>query len=303
MRNTHILSTVQPSRLCLTREGYILGEGYSLSTDECHNKHIHITSGDEIKEGDWVILNDSEFIKKLGKFKWFGSDEVFEIIGGGLASITSCRKVIMTTDLELVKDGVQVISDEFLEWFVNKPSCEYVEVNRKKVILGEVAGTTYTDYEYKLVIPEDLGYTTKMGIEVSDEMVRASMIPKEYFGMKETLEEKEFCHYSGLPSPTAYEGPKETIEEATEAYADIHMEKFDIVSSDRLPYFHNDRHKIEDSFEAGAEWQKKQSEKTMYSEQEVDELIYNIIGEYGKHYGIMIDGGKLNELREQFKKK
>ena len=32
---------------------------------------------------------------------------------------------------------------------------------------------------------ENLGYTTKLGIEVSDEMVRAVMIPKEYFGAKE----------------------------------------------------------------------------------------------------------------------
>jgi len=32
---------------------------------------------------------------------------------------------------------------------------------------------------------ENLGYITKLGIEVSDEMVRALMIPKEHFGAKE----------------------------------------------------------------------------------------------------------------------
>jgi hypothetical protein len=32
---------------------------------------------------------------------------------------------------------------------------------------------------------KDLGYTTKAGIEVSDEMVRTTMIPKEYFGKEE----------------------------------------------------------------------------------------------------------------------
>jgi hypothetical protein len=40
-----------------------------------------------------------------------------------------------------------------------------------------------------------------------------------------------------------------------------------------------------------------------YSEEEVGELVYNIIGEYAKHYDIMIDGTKLNELFEIFKKK
>jgi hypothetical protein len=48
----------------------------------------------------------------------------------------------------------------------------------------------------------------------------------------------------------------------------------------------------------GAKWQQER----MYSEEEVGELVYNIIGEYAKHYDIMIDGAKLNELFKQFKK-
>jgi len=40
----------------------------------------------------------------------------------------------------------------------------------------------------------------------------------------------------------------------------------------------------------------------MYSEKEAGELVYNIIGEYAKHYNIMIDGTKLNDLFNQFKK-
>ncbi len=54
-----------------------------------------------------------------------------------------------------------------------------------------------------------------------------------------------------------------------------------------------------EGFENGKHWQ---AEK-MYSEEEVGELLYNVIGEYGKHYGIMIDGKMLNDLFEQFKKK
>jgi hypothetical protein len=30
----------------------------------------------------------------------------------------------------LIKDGVQSIDDEFLEWFVKNPSCEFVEVDK-----------------------------------------------------------------------------------------------------------------------------------------------------------------------------
>ena len=47
-----------------------------------------------------------------------------------------------------------------------------------------------------------------------------------------------------------------------------------------------------------AKWQQERS----YNEEEVGELLYNVIGEYGKHYGIMIDGKMLNDLFEQFKK-
>ena len=53
------------------------------------------------------------------------------------------------------------------------------------------------------------------------------------------------------------------------------------------------------NFIEGAKYQAER----MYSEEEAGELVYNVIGRYGKHYGIMIDGAKLNELFEQFKKK
>jgi hypothetical protein len=36
--------------------------------------------------------------------------------------------IILTTNKLLIKDGVQAIDDEFLEWFVKNPSCEEIEV-------------------------------------------------------------------------------------------------------------------------------------------------------------------------------
>jgi len=59
MKNIHVLSTDKPSRLYLTTHEYIFEEGYSLSTDECQNKHIYITSDEEIKKGDWFLLDMS----------------------------------------------------------------------------------------------------------------------------------------------------------------------------------------------------------------------------------------------------
>jgi hypothetical protein len=38
------------------------------------------------------------------------------------------EKIIMTTDPKLIKDGIQGIPNELIEWFVKNPSCEEVEV-------------------------------------------------------------------------------------------------------------------------------------------------------------------------------
>ena len=63
--------------------------------------------------------------------------------------------------------------------------------------------------------------------------------------------------------------------------------------------YENDLNNVKVGLYEGAKWQQQNS----YSEEEAGELVYNIMGEYAKHYGIMIDGTKLNELFEQFKKK
>ena len=52
-------------------------------------------------------------------------------------------------------------------------------------------------------------------------------------------------------------------------------------------------------FIAGAKYQAEKS----YSEDEVGELVYNIIGQYANQVNIMIDGSIIDRLFEQFKKK
>jgi hypothetical protein len=75
-----------------------------------HN--IYITSDEEIKEGDWCI-DDGGIVKCTAH-------------SGAMNHYYT--KIILTTDQELIKDGVQPIPDEFLEWFVKNPSCEFIRV-------------------------------------------------------------------------------------------------------------------------------------------------------------------------------
>jgi hypothetical protein len=77
------------------------------------NQHIYITSDEEIKEEDWFYLDDAKIIAKYINVK----------------PVKEAKKIILTTDQDLIKDGVQAIDDEFLEWFVKNPSCESVEVS------------------------------------------------------------------------------------------------------------------------------------------------------------------------------
>ena len=77
------------------------------------NENIYITSNEEIKEGDWVITYNGLLAKVITEFEWH---------------FKNSKKIILTTDQDLIKDGVQAIDDEFLEWFVKNPSCEEVEV-------------------------------------------------------------------------------------------------------------------------------------------------------------------------------
>jgi hypothetical protein len=134
MKNIHILPTDKPSRLHLTydKDYYLSIEPFiQLDTKNYKSFNIYITSDEEIKEGDWVFggLNGID-IKKYGKY--FAED---------------WKKIILTTDQDLIKDGVQEIDDEFLEWFVKNPSCEEVEIFRN--------WTSVSIFDYVITIPKE----------------------------------------------------------------------------------------------------------------------------------------------------
>ena len=175
MKNIYLLPTDKPSKIGyhfdIVPEGridYAPNFGFPLfdkGRNFQHRPHnIYITSDEEIKEGDWVYIDyikrhpnstpsmDSNPIKKfkcligiektLGKFE----DGINHYISG-------CKKIILTTDQDLIKDGVQAIDDEFLEWFVKNPSCEFVEI-KVEDMFNETYGEMRGDY-YRVVIPQE----------------------------------------------------------------------------------------------------------------------------------------------------
>jgi hypothetical protein len=118
------------------------------------HQYLYITSDEEIKVGDWYLI-------EFNGLKITQCNSVEELIS--IEGRDDCKKIILTTDPDLI--GVQSIDDEFLEWFVKNPSCESVEIENKKVLVGWEPDYTYEDLGidgsknvyhnfYKIIIPQ-----------------------------------------------------------------------------------------------------------------------------------------------------
>jgi hypothetical protein len=161
MKNIHILPTDKPSRLFiidkskmfLSEPPYLsfstIGgkinkvEGSELYQPQC----LCVTSDEEIKLGDWYFNNTGSAIEKLNN----------RLPSGGYF----CKKIILTTDQDLIKDGVQAIDDEFLEWFVKNPSCEVVKIEDFPTIEKYNSKGEYihnSNWIYKIIIPQEQYY-------------------------------------------------------------------------------------------------------------------------------------------------
>jgi hypothetical protein len=131
MKNIHLLPTENPSRLFKFANELHLD---TISKDYYKKYNIYITSDEEIKEGDWCY---DEYNKVVFKNTCAGTPG-------------ASKKIILTTDQDLIADGVQAIDNEFLEWFVKNPSCNNVEV---KTVRTKYFGNI--SYIYKIIIPEE----------------------------------------------------------------------------------------------------------------------------------------------------
>jgi uncharacterized protein YneR len=106
------------------------------------NKNIYITSNEEIKERDYGL---DTFHKEIRKFRNKNFVSKYD------------KKIILTTDQDLIKDGVQAIDDEFLEWFVKNTSCDEVKVRKKPKVNFIVKGKGIQNFNngYKIIIPKE----------------------------------------------------------------------------------------------------------------------------------------------------
>lgn len=161
MKNIHILPTNKPSNL------YQIGNDLIKSIISSHHlnnigRHIYITNNDEINE-DWFIDTKRNLITKA-KRKEIGTTEKVPIIiceYEGCYLEKDCRKIVLTTDQTLIKDGIQSIDDESIKWLINNPETQNLEViygffnpmgrQVDPMNLGE--NHSQCKWKYKLILP------------------------------------------------------------------------------------------------------------------------------------------------------
>jgi hypothetical protein len=142
-RNLYVIPTDKPSRLHITSKLMLYPNGLMpKSQGLCKNQHIYITSDEEIKEGNWYYdTNDNESLFPIYRRS---QDPKF---------YSGCKKIILTTDQDLIADGVQAIDDEFLQWFVKNPSCEWVEIKMENYYASGALQPNL--WQYKIIIPQE----------------------------------------------------------------------------------------------------------------------------------------------------
>jgi hypothetical protein len=193
MKNIHVLPTEK------LRKGYIVGKCIKELSDvkigQFVKTHYLIFSKEYFQPHNIYITSD-EIPKFLDHYivKIKDSSREGGVLGQRLdkndSDYSKCKKIILTTDQDLIKDGVQAIDNQFLEWFVKNPSCVEVEVESNKCLVKR-GGCDCSELDidcqclgYKIIIPkeEPKQYTSEKleGFEDFKKIVK----PKQ-----ETLEE------------------------------------------------------------------------------------------------------------------
>jgi hypothetical protein len=144
MKNLHLIPTEKTSRLFKWDNGSL---ELLLDNNKYHGKgnyqHVYITGDEKLKEGDYNVPSDFSKVSDISKT----SKEDLQVVN---EKSNGYRKITLTTDADLIADGVQEINDEFLQWLEKNPTCEEVEV-RKTDLFYEIGNPKI----YKISVPQE----------------------------------------------------------------------------------------------------------------------------------------------------
>ena len=145
--------------------------------------NLYITNDDSITENDYYINSLDNAIRK-----------------GSLYNHPYHHKIILTTDINLIENGVQAIEDKFLQFFCSKNGkVDFVDVKTEKIINYSFPRSVYD--RYIITLPEEKPF---------------SNLKKESFELPFPQLLKEFSNYY-----IGYD-PIEDLEQDTETIEKLH---------------------------------------------------------------------------------
>lgn len=144
MKNIHLILTDKPSRLAKsTKSGLNAakeGKGlYESNKFGITTFNIYITSEEDL------ILSGYHFNSKYGDEPQKTNQRDIDSRKYWEQENYYISRIVLTTDEDLIKNGVQKIDNEFLKWFIKNPSCEYVDVDKHWEI----------ESWYRIIIPKE----------------------------------------------------------------------------------------------------------------------------------------------------
>ena len=143
MKNIHIIPTDSTSRLIkdVWKNTFSIVENFDTSHTDFKAQHVYITSDEEIKDGDFIFEADTNCINIADKD--YRRNE-FDF------------KIVLSTDEDLIKYGVQVIDDNFLQWLVENPGCEEVKIRQNPKVKAVVKGLGVKSFSngYRIIKPK-----------------------------------------------------------------------------------------------------------------------------------------------------
>ncbi|CAB4175220.1 hypothetical protein UFOVP1247_94 [uncultured Caudovirales phage] len=239
MKNLHVIPTDKPSYLYKMSDGsFHISDLFEGGNSAWKNQNIYITSDEEIKEGDGVILISGRLVKAEVRNGQLGFQSIDSI--AFLPFKNDDKKIILSTDQDLINDGVQSIDDEFLEWFVKNPSCENVEV---KPLLSNNGRALFG---YKIIIPKEEQCTCKEHDPYCCQIHGncPTCVKEEPIHLLSCCKSLEECHCGKYTK-------QETLEEAAERLYPTTIDSFtdtgiDISATERIIFIE------------GAKWQQQQ---------------------------------------------
>jgi hypothetical protein len=147
-------------------------------------ENIYITNDSYARILNYVVVSCSEINIEEVRIVTGYCDEQILFDDSSKIHMDYCKKIILTTDQKLFKDGygVQSIENDFLEWLVNNPSCEKVEIEEE--YYSQKCFITLDKINYKIITPSK---------EVINPFELPNVLPDDVFNKSlEELAEKEY---------------------------------------------------------------------------------------------------------------